>query len=328
MELPPSPTVPNRKWRVFRWLGILAPAFLGAVYCGISLLSAEILTRSHLHPSMILDSLDARKVSTDATPWSVKTADGLTLRGWYHPTKRHRRLIVLVHGLHESWREVAGIGRDLHRRGYDVLLFDFRGHGQSDPARVTMGRRERHDLRAALGWAKAQGFSPDRIGWLGFSMGASTLLMEGADNPDFRVAVLDSPFGDLPEILDDQLSQHSKLPRFFNPGILTAAYLAFGVRTSDLVPIRSARRWADRPLLLIHGENDSIVPVRHARLIALSAGPNCSSVLLPGVEHVQAYRLDPQRYVSAVDLFFRQNLSGANELSLGPETDSGRPATH
>jgi alpha-beta hydrolase superfamily lysophospholipase len=239
----------------------------------------------------------------------VRTGDGLTLRGWYHPTEGRRHLVVLVHGLWESWRNMAALGRDLHRRGYDVLLFDLRGHGQSDPSRVFMGRRERGDLRAVLAWATRQGFTPDRIGWVGQSMGASTLLMEAANNPNIRVAVIDSPFGDLPELLDAQLSKHSHLPRWFNPGILTAARLAFGVRTDDLVPIRSARLWGRRPLLLIHGEADSTVPVRQARQIARAAGPWCQAVWLPGVEHVEGYRNDPGTYVAAVDMFLARNLS-------------------
>jgi pimeloyl-ACP methyl ester carboxylesterase len=303
-ELPSKQSASWRK-RLLKAFAWLAPGFLGLVYLGISLYSAEVLTRTHNHPAF----LDPRAVSPLATPWAVKTADGLTLRGWYHPTEDRRRLVVLVHGLWSCWDEMAGLGRDLHRRGYDVLLFDLRGHGQSDPSRVTMGRRERGDIRAVLSWAGEQGFEADRIGWVGYSMGASTLLMEAAYNPNIRVAVLDSPYGNLPDLLDKQLSQHSHLPRFFNPGILTAAHLAFGVRTDDLVPIRSARNWGERPLLVIHGEADTIVPVVQARLLAREAGASCQAVTLPGIDHVQAYRADPVAYVAAVDTFFRRNLS-------------------
>ena len=253
--------------------------------------------------------MDPLAVSAEATAWSVKTEDGVTLRGWYHPTPERRQLVVIVHGLWSSWDEMAGLGRDLHERGYDVLLFDLRGHGQSDPSRVFMGRRERSDLRAVLKWAESGGFSADRIGWVGFSMGASTLLMEAAQNSRIRVAVLDSAFGNLPELLDGQLSQHSHLPRWFNPGILAAARLAYGVRTDDLIPIRSAKSWGSRPLLLIHGEADMTVPVRQARLLASAAGPTCRTVVLPGIDHVKAYESDPENYVSAVDAFFRRNLS-------------------
>jgi uncharacterized protein len=291
--------------RRLRWLAGLTAASLGVAYLSISLYSADVLTRPHNHATV----LDPRVVSEEATAWSVRTDDGVTLRGWYHPTPRRRHLVVLVHGLWDSWEQMAGLGRDLHRLGYDVLLFDLRGHGESDPSRVSMGRRERGDLRAVLGWARGEGFAPERIGWLGQSMGASALLMEAARNQNIRVVVIDSPFGNLPELLDRQLARHSHLPRVFNPGILTVAHLAFGVRTDDLVPIRSARSWGDRPLLLIHGEADTTVPVRQARQIARAAGPWCEVVWLPGVEHVLAYRTDPGLYVAAVDSFFARNLT-------------------
>src|SRR5262249_57057263 len=123
-----------------------------------------------------------------------------------------------------------------------------------------------------------------------------------------KVAVTASPYGSLPDLLKTQLPKHSHLPSWFNPGILTAASLAYGVRTDDLVPIRSALRWGHRPLLLFHGEADSIVPVTQARLLARAAGPTCVAVTLPGVEHVQAYDYDPARYVAAVDSFFNPHL--------------------
>ena len=74
--------------------------------------------------------------------------------------------------------------------------------------------------------------------------------MEAARNPRIQVAVLDSPYGDLPKLLNTQLSKHSGLPGWFNPGILLAARWIYGVRTDDLVPTRFARAWGERPLAL------------------------------------------------------------------------------
>ena len=144
--------------------GWLSPSLLllGGGYAGVSLLTAERLTRPTNHPLAI----DPRRFSKDAQPWSARTSDGVTLRGWYLPTPDQRRLIVLVHGMWSSWLEMAALGRDLHRRGYDVLLFDLRGHGQSDPSRLTLGRRERGDIRAVMTWA-AEPASPGiaSAGW-------------------------------------------------------------------------------------------------------------------------------------------------------------------
>jgi pimeloyl-ACP methyl ester carboxylesterase len=273
-------------------------------YAAVSLVTAERLTRPTNHPLQI----DPRRVSPDAQAWSARTTDGVTLRGWYLPTPQRRRLIVLVHGMWSSWLEMAALGRDLHARGHDVLLFDLRGHGQSDSSRLSLGRRERADLRAVLRWAEEEGFTRDRIGWLGYSMGASTLLLEAAQNPEIQVVVMDSPYGNLPELLKSQLSKHSHLPSWFNPGILAAARWCFGLRTDDLVPIKAARAWGDRPLLLIHGESDSIVPVGQALQIAQAAGASCMTLTLPGVEHVQAYEADPPGYVALIESFFRDHL--------------------
>ena len=112
---------------------------LGAGYVGVSLFTAERLTRATNQPLTI----DPRRLSADAQAWSVRTSDGVTLRGWYLPTPERRRLIVLVHGMWSSWLEMAALGRDLHKGDYDVLLFDLRGHGQSDPRRLTRERLRR-----------------------------------------------------------------------------------------------------------------------------------------------------------------------------------------
>ena len=296
---------PRRRARLVWKIAAIAILVITLGYVGISLTVAHVLTRTNNRPN----ATEARQLGGDVLPWSTRTADGLTLRGWYCPTREQRRLIVLVHGMGGSLDEMAGIARDLHHEGYDVLLFDLRGHGASDESRLFMGARERGDLRAVLDWAGRRGYPPDRIGWVAHSMGASTVLMEAARNAKITAAVLDSPFGNLPELLDRQLTEHSHLPRVFNPGILAAARLAFGVRTDNLIPMRSARDWGRRPMLLIHGEADSVVPVSQARQIADNAGPTCRALYLPGVEHVAAYRRQPDRYIAAVDRFFDRNLS-------------------
>lgn len=296
---------PGRGWRWARRLGAAGVVAAVVGYAGISVLVADVLTRTRNRPSRF----DRTEVGAEAVDWSTRTADAVTLRGWYCPTPGRRHLVVLVHGMDGSRDDMVRLAHDLHEEGYDVLVFDLRGHGQSDPSRLFMGRREREDIRAVQRWAAGRGYPADRIGWVGQSMGASTLLMEAARNDAIRVAVLDSPFGNLPELLRDQLTAHSHLPAAFNPGILLAARWAFGVRTDDLVPLRSARQWGARPMLLIHGEADSIVPVRQARQIARAAGRSCRAITLPGVEHVGAYSVDPGGYVAAVDRFFDGNLT-------------------
>ncbi|HKI18729.1 MAG TPA: alpha/beta fold hydrolase [Isosphaeraceae bacterium] len=293
------------KRRPAAWAVGLALLLFGSIYAGVSLLTADRLTRPTNHPSRF----DPREWNAGAQPWSTRTSDRITLRGWYLPTHARRHLIVLVHGMWSSWLEMAALGRDLNERGFDVLLFDLRGHGESDPSRLSLGRRERADIRAVMTWAQTEGFTDDRVGWLGYSMGGSTVLMEAARNPRIQAAVLDSPYGDLPKLLEIQLSKHSGLPGWFNPGILLAARWVYGVRTDDLVPTRFARAWGERPLLVIHGESDTIVPVSQARELAIAAGASCLTMTLPGVDHVKGYASNPEGYVRVVGTFFNDHLT-------------------
>ena len=289
--------------RIARRFALCALGFVATAYLAIACITAERLTRPTNHPLLV----DPCRLGPDVEPWSTKTVDGLTLRGWRLATGGGRPLLVLVHGMWSSWLEMASLGRDLHREGFDVLLFDLRGHGQSDPSRLSLGSREREDIRAVQRWARSAGYG-ERVGWLGYSMGGATLILEAARNPSIRAAVVDSPYGDMPALLGTQLSRHSGLPSWFNPGILAFARLLYGLKVEELVPVAAAASWGDRPLLMIHGEDDSTVPVAQARDLATAAGTACLTAILPGVEHVQAYRSDPDAYVALTSRFFHASL--------------------
>ena len=78
---------------------------------------------------------------------------------------------------------------------------------------------------------------------------------------------------------------------------------------SAMIVLRSARAWGERPLLLIHGESDTIVPISQARELRRTLGESCEMLTLPGVEHVQAYQSDRAGYIRTVSSFFAAHLS-------------------
>src|SRR4051794_24626254 len=102
-----------RARKILAIAALAAAATTTAAYLGISLLTADLLTRPNNHPHR----RDPYAVGGDAIRWSTRTADQLTLRGWFYPRSGLRRLVVLVHGMGGSWDEMAGLGRDLHTRG-------------------------------------------------------------------------------------------------------------------------------------------------------------------------------------------------------------------
>ena len=239
------------------------------------------------------------------------TEDGVLLRGWFIPgTGPHT--VVMLHG-RDGRRDDPTIGmmdiaRAFHQQGYRLLLFDFRAHGTSGGERYSLGDWERRDIAGALQFLQGRGIGA--VGVLGFSMGAGTALRAAPAHPEMRALVLDSPFADLPSLIDRHLTEVSGLPRIFTPGILLAAQGLFGMDLLDNRPVQEMARLGARPVLLIHSTTDTYIPVSQAyALQAAGAGdPNLQVWITSGPTHVRSYKDHPAEYLQRVIGFFDHHL--------------------
>jgi hypothetical protein len=122
---------------------------------------------------------------------SFRTGDGLTLSGWYVPS-RNGAAIVIVHGGggdRDGGRRHAAM---LARAGYGVLLYDARGRGQSQGDTDAYGWTWGRDVDAAVDWLKQRSdVEHGRVGALGLSTGADVLVEVAARRHDLRAVVAD-----------------------------------------------------------------------------------------------------------------------------------------
>src|SRR5512136_1269353 len=190
-----------------------------------------------------------------------RSGDGLMLHGWYIPAADSVKTIIICSGANGSLDADVHVAPWLHEAGFNILLFDWRAHGQSEGEVVTLGFNERYDLIAAVQFAKSQG--AERVGVLGFSMGGTVAIATAAVYEDINATVADSPFvyvlsavagglieRDVPEGLSFLLA------RLF----VSTACLRMRLNLFDIDLVRWIHRVAPRPLLLIFGEQDVIVP--------------------------------------------------------------------
>jgi fermentation-respiration switch protein FrsA (DUF1100 family) len=235
----------------------------------------------------------------------------LTLRGWYLPAQSSERVIIMVHGA-ESNRADPSIGlldiaSGLVKQGYNVLMFDLRGHGESEGTRMSAGYCEKRDLLGAVAYLKGRGL--DHIGVLGFSMGAATSLMAAAESKDIGAVVADSSFADLKDIMEPEFSKRTKFPRFFLPPLLFTVKIMYGVDFDAVKPVECVSEVAPRPILFIHGELDETIPLEHAyRLQKASQNPQDQLWVVPQAGHVRAYVVHPEEYMNKVTTFFDMGL--------------------
>ena len=235
--------------------------------------------------------------------------DHIPLRGWYIDSPGDK-VILQLHGRNGTRDAGSGlaVAQMFVQNNYDVLMFDFRGHGESGGERYSIGLLEVRDVAGALNYLKTRGVQD--VGVIGFSMGAATTLNAAPDLPAMRAVVADSAFADINLLLDEQLPQETGLPAWVNPGVLLMGKLLYGIDLAANRPVSAIARLTDRPVFLIHGTKDDLVPVHHAELLAQAdaANPNLSVWILDGVGHTDAFDEANAEYRARVLDFFARNL--------------------
>ncbi len=251
------------------------------------------------------------------TPWELQVPfedvtltaiDGLTLRGWWLPRPASRSVVIGSHGHLGAKHELLGIGASLWRAGHNVLLFDYRGRGSSDTWPNTLVSREVDDLLVAVEYVATR--NPDaRIGVIGFSMGAAVAIMAAAQDQRIAAVVADSPFTSATDIIGEQMRRILHIPA--RPLVTLTGILVerrFGYRINRVRPIDAVRNLAPRPLLVVHGTADSLIPVSHGQRVFDAAGQPKELWLCEGADHCGIYFQDRSAYVARMRTFFDQYL--------------------
>ena len=241
--------------------------------------------------------------------------DGLTIRGWLIHGRKDGSYIVLVHGAQrhraDSGVDTLRLTQSLQQNGYNVLMFDLRGHGESEgKRRLSGGHYERRDLLGAVDYLTGRGVALERIGFLGFSIGAVLSLIT-AREAGVRAVVADSAFCDMQEVIR-QRSGKSRSVFLLLPGMLLISRLFYGISVKRVRPLQAVRE-LDFPVLFIHGEADTGIPVSHSVRLAQAAQQQPGSHLwvVPGVGHVRSFVTHPQEYIQRVVQYFSRTLAPA-----------------
>lgn len=242
----------------------------GGLLAGLYVFQRQLL----YHPSSTVPDR-ARAGVPDMRVVELRTDDGLGLLGWYKPPAApDGKLVILFHG------NAGNIGHRAHKArrfldaGFGVLLVSWRGFAGNAGAPSEDGLMR--DARAAMGFARAEGFAPARIALYGESLGTgmAVAMAEEAARSGTPVAgvVLEAPYTTIPEV-----AQHHY---FYVPATLLV---------HDKYDSRARIAAIKAPLLIVHGALDRTVPVRFGEELFRNAVEPKQAAWLPEAGHNNVY---------------------------------------
>ncbi|WP_163971186.1 alpha/beta hydrolase [Oceanobacillus halotolerans] len=245
----------------------------------------------------------------DFDEWEITSYDDLTLKGYYLEAKEPtNKTVILAHGYLGNAKQMGLYGQHYYEElGYNLLMPDARGHGQSGGDYIGFGWHDRLDYLDWIDQVIEKVGSDSEIILHGVSMGAATVLMtSGEDLPaNVQAIVADSPYTNVKELFSYQLERMFHLPDFpVLPTTSLVTKLRAGYSLTEASALDQVKK-AEVPILYIHGNDDTFVPTENAKTLYKHTGSEADLVLFDGSSHGEAFVIHQERYIEELTSFLQ-----------------------
>ncbi len=289
--------------------------FLVVTLAALALLLLSLLVASGLFLTRVLKPLRAAEtVTTDsffgtAETIEFQTPDGRSHSAWFFPGLRGAPVIVLCHGYRSNRAEVMGLATSFQMHRYNVVVFNFAGHGDSPAGYTMLGNRESAELLAALEMLKERkDVDSSHVGLWGYSLGGYAALSAAPDFPGVKAIVVDSAYERPTDLLRVELS---RIGADVIPMVTPVAVLEFRVfsafQAGRPAPRQSLERLGGVQKLFIVSE-DAGPFGGYTRGLAEAAPPPKELAMLPRTNLSALNEEERRAYENLVVRFFLQNL--------------------
>lgn len=236
--------------------------------------------------------------------------DKLQLGGWLILSNKNSPAIILCHGLGTNKSDLLGLAQFLYKADFNIFLFDFRGHGESQGRVTSFGYLEQRDLVGAIDYlVRRPDLENKNLGVFGLSMGAAVAIMAAAKDPRVKAVVSESAYKDLYSSMLHHAKVFYSLPKFpFNIFLRLAYILRFGYAPERVSPQETIAQISPRAVFIINGEKDNETTPENAYRLFEKAGQPKELWVIPGAGHGESYGLYSDEYQNKIVEFFKKNL--------------------
>ena len=294
----------------------------------IILVLSFLIVYSNTHPPKYPLNIPPSSYGLKFESVEFTTPDKIILKGWFVkgsgevaapfrvrelPQTKSLRLpiIIICHGLGANKSDFTELSSYLSKSGYHVLLFDFRGHGESKGNSSSLGFLEQMDLKSAIYYVKSRAdVDIDKVGVYGFSLGAAVEILTASEDKDIKAVVSDSSFTSL-KVQGERLLKSSLLPKI--PFLYAATWIyeiIFKINIEKIAPVNFIGRLSPTPIFIIGGEGDIQMPASDAVELFNNAREPKSLWIVKGASHggtvISAGREYERRIIEFYDKYLKE----------------------
>ena len=232
----------------------------------------------------------------------------MPISAWVFRNPKPTGALLMLHGFGSSKAELLDVAGALHGTGrFNLVLLDFRRHGQSGGRTASFGLRETGEVKAALDFmASDPGFRGLPVGCWGISMGGAIAVLAAVRFKEILGVVADCTYARLGKAVARAQWLTYHIPQIpLGQMVLWALEWRLGCRLAQLDPIDAAGRIAPRSLFVVHGGKDQTVPPEEGRALFQAAREPKEWWLISESEHGTCYFDRMEEYVRRVTGFFQ-----------------------
>lgn len=245
-------------------------------------------------------SLEFKQMELDYEQTDITSYDGLKLHG-YMVKHSSDVWVIALHGYDDSGRSMAPLIGGFYARGYNLLLPDMRGQGKSEGSYIGMGWHDRLDVLSWIDWLNEEYENPEIIIY-GASMGGATAMMVSGENlpSNVRCIIEDCGYASVRDEVEYEGKTLFHMPYY--PFIWAAdivTKICAGYSFEEASALEQVKK-SETPILFIHGEDDTFVPVENVYRVYEAAACEKQLLVVPGAQHASSMLKDYRLYWKTV----------------------------
>ena len=241
--------------------------------------------------------------------YTVTSYDGYVLHAQFlkNPGDTNR-FVIISHGNTGNRFGSMKYAAMYLEKGFNVIVYDLRGHGVNEPTFCTYSIRERKDLLAMILDSRERYPDASLFGIHGESLGAATSIAVLEEKPPVDFVVADCGFSDILPVLKAKAAE-MHAPGFLFDLASVCVRIRFGYSISRMRPIESLNN-NTIPILFLHGADDRFIPPEHSERMKEATKGYAEMHLFPGAGHAMSILTDPKSYGEYVASFLAEQFPG------------------